>query len=172
MACGLTQGFTLDCKKQVGGIKAVYLMELANKGTIGQATGEITTWTQASGTQFWKYELREESSSFTENINLNNQAGTLFYEQVTTVQLDPLNQNRKTELDLVAQNDVLVIVQDSNGLYWLAGEDNGCYITAGTMQTGQAKGDLSGFTLTLTGKEKNPAREVDSTLIATLTTPA
>ena len=38
MACGLTQGFTLDCKKQVGGIKAVYLMELANKGTIGQAT--------------------------------------------------------------------------------------------------------------------------------------
>lgn len=172
MACGLTQGFTKDCKKQVGGIKAIYLLELANKGTITQATGEITAWTQASGTQFWKYELREESSSFAENINLNNQAGTLFYEQVVTFQLDPLDYNHKVELDLVAQNDVLVIVQDSNGRYWLAGEDNGCYITAGAMQTGQAKGDLSGFTMTLTGREAGPAREVDSALIATLTTPA
>lgn len=172
MACGLTQGFTLDCKKQVGGIKAIYLMELANKGSITQASGEISAWTQETGAKFWKYELREESSSFTQNINLNNQAGTLFYEQVITAQLDPFNLARVNEIDLVAQNDTLVIVEDSNGHYWLAGEDNGCYITAGTMQTGQAKGDLSGFTLTLTGKEADPAREVDSSLIASLTTPA
>ena len=172
MACGLTQGFTRDCKKQVGGIRNIYLLELANKGTITQATGEITAWTQASGTQFWKYELREESSSFTENINLSNVNGTLFYEQVLTFQLDPLDLNRKTEIDLVTQNDVLAIVEDSQGVYWLAGETTGAYVTAGTMQTGQAKGDLRGFTLTLTAKEPNPAREVDSALISSLTTPA
>lgn len=172
MACALTQGFTLDCKDSVGGIKNIYLMALADKGTIGQATGEITSWTQASGKQFYKYELREESSSLTENVNLNNVNGTLFYEQVVTAQLDPLNTTRKEELHLVAQNDVLIIVEDSNGLYWLIGETTGAYVTAGTMQTGQAKGDLSGFTMTWTAKEKVPAREVDSSLIPTLTSPA
>lgn len=172
MACILTQGFTLDCKESVGGIKNIYLMALADKGTITQTTGDITTWVQASGKQFFKYELREESSSFTENVNLSNVNGTLFYEQVTTAQLDPLTSERKEELHLAAKNDLLIIVEDSNGRYWLQGETTGAYITGGTMQTGQAKGDLSGFTMTWTAKEKVPAREVASALIAALTTPA
>ena len=34
MACALTQGYTLDCADSVGGIKKIYVTELANKSTL------------------------------------------------------------------------------------------------------------------------------------------
>lgn len=171
MACNLTQGFPLDCKESVGGIEKIYITELANKATIS-ATGEITVFTLDQGTQFWEYDLREESSSYSEVITVNNVNGTVFYEQSSVFMLDPLNSDRKNEIVLLAKNDVMVIVKDSNGRYWLQGEETGAYISAGTMGTGTAKGDKSGFDLTLLAKEKLPAREVSASLISTLTQPA
>jgi hypothetical protein len=171
MSCALTQSIDLGCKESAGGIRKIYVTELANKNTISP-TGDITVFTLDAGKQFWTYDLRDESSSFTQNVNANNINGTLFYEQVVTFSLDNLSTAKTTELFNLAKNDVMVIIQDENDNYWLAGEIKGCYTTAGTVQTGQAKGDLAGYTMTLTGKEKNPARAVSSTLIATLTAPA
>ena len=45
---------------------------------------------------------------------------------------------------------------------FLAGFENGCQVTAGTIVTGQAMNDLSGYTLTLTGMEKKPANFLDA----------
>jgi hypothetical protein len=171
MACLLTQGFPLDCKESVGGIQKIFITELANKATISP-TGEVTAFTLDQGKQFWEYDLREESSSYDEVITVNNVNGTVFYEQSTVFVLDPRTTLRVNEIALLAKNDVMVIVLDSNGRYWLQGEVNGAYVSAGSIPTGTAKGDLSGFNITLLAKEKIPAREVSSTLIAALTAPA
>lgn len=171
MPCALTTGFALDCKESVGGIEKIYITELANKATIN-ASGEITTFTLAQGKQFFEFDLREESSSYTETETVSNVNGTTFYEQVLSVTLDPLTTERKEALYTIAKNDVMIIHKDSNGRYWLQGENTGAYSTGGPNQTGQAKGDLSGFTRTYTAKEKMYAREVSSALIASLTTPA
>ena len=51
MACLLTQGFTLDCKDSVGGIKSIHLMNWsASKFTV--ASGEVTATTFASGAAY------------------------------------------------------------------------------------------------------------------------
>lgn len=171
MPCVLTTSFALDCKEAVGGIEKIYITELANKATISP-TGEITAFTLASGKQFFEYDLREETGSFTQAITQSNTNGTLFYEQTAVASLDPLESDRINEIHLVAKNDVMIIVKDSNGRYWLMGENTGAYISAGSMLTGQAKGDKSGFDLTFMAKEAIPAREVASDLIASLTTPA
>ena len=171
MACILTQGFTLDCKDSVGGIEKIYITELANKATIS-ATGDITVFTLASSKQFFEYDMREETGSFTEAINASNTAGTLFFEQTVVISMDPRNSSRVSEVLLLAKNDVMVIVKDGNGVYWLVGETSGAYVSAGSILTGMAKGDKSGFDITLMAKEKIPAREVASSLIASLTTPA
>lgn len=171
MACLLTQGFALDCKESVGGIEKIYITELANKATIS-ATGEITVFTLDQGTQFWEYDLREESSSWNEVITVNNVAGTVFAEQTVVASLDPRTTARVEEVFLLAKNDTMVIVLDSNGRYWLLGETTGMYITTAAIPSGQAKGDKNGFDINLMAKEKRPAREVSSSLIASLTTPA
>jgi hypothetical protein len=59
-----------------------------------------------------------------------------------------------------------VIVEDNNGNFFLAGLEHGMDVTGGTIVTGGAMGDLSGYTLTLTGMEKVPANFLGDTLSA------
>ena len=55
-----------------------------------------------------------------------------------------------------------VIIKDNNGNYFLAGIEHGMDVSGGTIVTGGAMGDLSGYTLTLTGMEKAPANFMES----------
>jgi hypothetical protein len=61
MACLLTSGYTLDCADSVGGIKKIYITELANKGSITAASGIITAFTLSAGKKFFTYELHKLS---------------------------------------------------------------------------------------------------------------
>jgi len=68
---------------------------------------------------------------------------------------------------LMAYGRPHVIVEDQNGNLFVMGLVNGAEVTAGTIVTGAAMGDMSGYTLTLSGKEKVPAN-----FIASAATPA
>ena len=45
---------------------------------------------------------------------------------------------------------------------FLIGMDNGCETTGGTVVTGAARGDMSGFTLTMVGEEIDPMIWLDA----------
>ena len=77
MSCALTTGFTLDCRNSNGGIEAVYFTEIANKETLTSASGLINSFTLSTGKQFFKYELRKKTSVFEQNIQVNNENGTV-----------------------------------------------------------------------------------------------
>jgi len=55
----------------------------------------------------------------------------------------------------------LVLVKDQNGIYKLYGIENGIRLTEGAGGTGKALTDLNGATITLQGKEPEPARLVN-----------
>ena len=59
-----------------------------------------------------------------------------------------------------------VIIEDNNGNLLLAGLEHGADVTGGTVVTGGAMGDMSGYTLTLSAMEKIPANFLDDTLAA------
>lgn len=59
-----------------------------------------------------------------------------------------------------------VFVEDYNGNVFVMGLEHGAEVTGGTVVTGAAMGDLSGYTLTLTAQEKVPANFLDTTLSA------
>jgi hypothetical protein len=61
-----------------------------------------------------------------------------------------------------------VIVEDNNGNAFLAGLEYGMDVTGGTIVTGAAMNEMSGYTLTLTGMEKLPANFLGDS-VATLT---
>lgn len=170
MPCALTQGYTLDCKDSLGGIKAVWMIESGNVTAVTEASGIVSAITKSAGKVFRKYELVKATGSLTETITASVENGTVFYAQELSIVLNKLQANTRNEILLLAQNTLMVVVQDANDKYWLLGRTQGCDVTGGTAATGTAQGDRNGYTLTITGAEKQLAPEVNSGIIAGLTT--
>lgn len=163
MSCALTTGYTLDCRDGVGGIKEIKIGTFANHTTT--ATSGVVSALTTSG--WYKYELRPETADFTETETENDVNGTVFYEPVLNLSIAKLSSTMRNELRLLAQNRLLAAVADRNGRYWLLGWCNGM-TKSGTAVTGTAMGDMSGYTVVLTGKEELPMVEIPKQIYDTL----
>lgn len=172
MACVLTSGYTLGCRDAVGGIKAIYITELANKNALTASAGNISAFTLDTGKQFWTYELEKETAECVEKIQTSVENGTVFYETELKIMLHKRSVTLRNELALVAQNRLMIIILDRNGTYWLMGEVNGADLAPSESAFGKAMGDASGYALTFVAKETAFMQTVASGLISTLTAPA
>lgn len=165
MACDLTLGRKVPCSDSVGGLRAVYFVNF------GDATGytydgtDTDVITDVAGTPTaFKYELDGTANNLVQNFNKNVDAGTTFFEQVLTLQLKQLTVKMHKEIKLIAYGRPQVIVEDNNGKLHYCGLTRGMNVSGGTIVTGGALGDLSGYTLTLTGQEPLPANLIGDTL--------
>ena len=159
MACDLTLGRREPCKDVVGGLKAVYFTDFGDYGTVTQTDDEITDMT-GTFTAF-KYELKG-NSSFEQAITSSRENGTTFFEQTLNLTLKKLSKEDNKELKLLAFGRPHVAVEDYNGNVFVMGLEHGAEVTGGSISTGAAMGDLSGYTLTLAASELKPANFVDS----------
>ena len=164
MACDLSLGRLEVCKDSVGGLKNVYFVNYGEMGAITYDSTDTDVIDAVAGTpDAYKYELKG-ASTFTQNINSSRENGTTFFEQVLELTFKKLTVKDHKELKLMAYGRPNVIVEDNNGNFFLAGLEHGCDVTGGTIVTGAAMGDLSGYTLTLTGMEKVPANFLGDSL--------
>jgi hypothetical protein len=154
MACDLTAGRAVPCKDVVGGIKAVYFVNFGDMGTITQVADEITDMTGTFNA--YRYNLKG-NSALEQAFNSSRENGTTFFEQTLNLTLTKLSKEDNKELKLLAYGRPHIVVQDYNDNSMLVGLDNGAEVTGGTIVTGGAMGDLSGYTMTLAGSEKLPA---------------
>jgi len=163
MACALLNGRGLECREAVGGLRNVYF---ANHDTLGaytvDADGQLTA--VAGTTNVFKYALNPQSSEYTETITVSEDNGTVFYEQVTTLMLPNLSKAALSALRLLTQGRFQIFTEDNNiieskgfGNCYLVGAYNGATVTGGTVALGKALGDMSGYTLTITSREKRSA---------------
>jgi hypothetical protein len=169
MACSLTQGFPLNCKQGPGGIKNIFLTEQANLATFVASGGTVQTITLNSGKQFWQYSLRKATSEYTESVETNEANGSYYYKDDIKIVLYQLSANKWSEINLLAQNLLLVIVQDNLGNYWLTGTVNGAQLQTSTGKTGKAFGDLNGYDLAFLAEEPQPMFSVPAALMPALT---
>jgi len=166
MACNLTQGFTLDCKDAVGGIKSIHLIDWASTG-FTVSGGEVTATTVVSG-DVYTYELPKGVGSMTTTTNVSQENGTVFNQSDIVARLRKLSTTKRNELKLLAQNRVFCIVKDNNDNYWLAGNEYGCDITAMTSESGTAMGDVQGYNFTLSAIEAESPYLVQASVATTL----
>lgn len=161
MACELTAGFTLDCKEGVGGIKAIYLQQLADfqTGINVNNSDEINTLPTAT---IYQFTLPKHTGSFTEEVASSVENGTIFYTQTVTATFFQLSAARRKQLEIIAKNRLVVFVLDNNNNIWMVGKVDGAEVTAMSTATGTAKGDLNGYTITFTAEEKNKAYRLES----------
>ena len=157
MACNLTKGRLEPCKDVVGGLKAVYFTDFGDLGTVTKVDDEIT---DLSGTFVaYKYDLKG-GSSFEQAITSSRENGTTYFEQTLNLTLKKLSKEDNKEIKLLAYDRPHIAVEDYNGNVFIMGLEHGAEVTGGTIVTGAAMADLSGYTLTFVGQEVQPANFV------------
>jgi hypothetical protein len=154
MACLLTQGRQEVCKESVGGLQGVYFLNFTTGSFTKNGAGQVTAL--PSGSTVYYYELKG-NSSYTETVNSSRDNGTTFFNQELTLNLKKLTNEMTTQLKLMAYGRPQIVVWTMNGDALLVGEREGADVTAGTIQTGAALGDLYGYSVTFTGMEQLPA---------------
>ena len=154
MACLLTQGRQEVCKESVGGLAGVYFINYTTGSFTKNGSGQVTAL--PSGSTVYYYELKG-NSSYTETVNTSRDNGTTFFSQELTLNLKKLTNEMTTQLKLMAYGRPQIVVWTMNGDALLVGEREGADVTAGTISTGGAMGDLYGYSVTFTGMEQLPA---------------
>lgn len=167
MACTLTTGRELPCKDSVGGIKAVYLADYGSLGTLTVTAGEVTAISAVAPTLF-QFDVKG-NSSLEQTINSSRENGTTFYEQTLNLTLTKLDLATQQEIVTIAKARPHIFVEDYNGNYFLVGAVHGADVSGGTVVTGAAMGDLSGFTLVFTAQETLPAYFVTASIVTSNT---
>lgn len=155
MACDLTKGRKEPCKDSVGGIKAVYFADFGDI-TIAYDGVDTDVVDSLGAVTVFKYEVRG-GSSLEQTVTSSRETGTTFYEQTLNLTLKKLTVQDNKELKLMAYGRPHIIVQDYNGNAFLMGAENGADVNGGTIVTGAAMGDMSGYTLTFSAQEQVPA---------------
>ena len=154
MPCLISSGRKIPCKSAVGGIKNIFF---ADFGTLGDATivaGEITAF---SGTPDWfQFDIKNSATTLETAITSDRNNGTTFYDTTVSMTLTFQDKATQEQLKLLAVARPHVCVEDYNDNYFVVGLLNGGDVNGGTIATGGAMGDLTGYTLTVNAQEVNP----------------
>ena len=167
MACDINSGRTLSCKDAVGGLKNIYFMNFsdlaANPLLYNTATETVTGVTAVTGTTIYKYELHL-GNDLTQNVQSSPENGTLYFEQVLSITLKKLSAVDNVKIKELSSGHPVIIVEDQMGNFMFVGRTNGSDVTGGTAVSGNAFGDLNGYTLTFTAQEPTLANFYTGTL--------
>ena len=166
MACDISLGRIEPCKDSIGGLRAVYFV---NWGDATGYTYDVTNTDvidEVAGTPVaFKYDLKG-TSSFEQTITSSRDNGTTFFEQTLNLTLKKLSAVDHKQIKLLSYGRPQVLVEDNNGNIFYCGLTKGMEVSGGTIVTGAAMGDMSGYTLTLSGQEPVPANFLGDTLVA------
>jgi hypothetical protein len=170
MACTLNTGRKVPCKSAFGGIKSVLFADYGTIASIAvDSTTKVATITNGSPAPVW-YEFDVKGNSSLETtVTSSRDNGTTFYTQTLNLTLTYLDAKTQAELQVLAVARPYVVVVDYYGNNFLCGFENGMEVTGGTVVTGAAAGDLSGFTLTFEGMEETAPYFLNAAVTASAT---
>ena len=173
MACLLTSGYNYaGCKGGAGGISEVLITEFANLTALVLTANIYTTLTMATGKQFRRYLLDKEMGSWSDNGTYTKESGTFTYAPTVEFTIKSISTALQAEIKLIAQNTLIMIVKDRNGVYRLYAPEKGMDLMTANSGTSKELTSFTGFTLNFMGGETDFAHEVNPALIAALLLPA
>ena len=165
--CLLDGGYELQCRDASGGVIVIRLSDWAER--VYSFTGDIIEGTDAgdgAAQEFFTIEQLVETAEVVEAPQVDTTLGTAFFQTDLTIVLP--NKGEKDFDDQIrnlysalSKGRFLALVKDQNGIDKLYGIENGLQLTEGAGGTGKALTDLNGTTITLQGKEPEPARLVN-----------
>lgn len=168
MPCSQTlAGIARDCSSNMGGIKNVYIANLADVDSVTVTSGVVTAITMLSSKKFYKYAFAPFTSSLTSNWNVSPVNGTKYVESTLTMVFNKMDATKRLEIVALAQSELVVIVEDNNGTMFYLGYEEGVRLINGSDgQTGTNRGDRNGYTVVL----QDVAGELPMTFTGTVPT--
>ncbi len=166
MACLINAGRLVECKDAIGGLKRIYLANFAEDYAFTLGTADSATQNQVEDlptTTVYEYDLRPDLSGLTVNIGADSATGTTSFEQVLAFTLQQVKIADATQIQAMAQGQLIAFVLDNNDNVWACGLRHGLDVTAGVVQTGATRTELTGIQLTLTGIEPDSFLLLDPT---------
>ncbi len=170
MSCLNTANIELGCAASVGGIKELNVVAGLITGTSYNSEGVLTGAT-GTGTTY-TFELQKQTSNMTETFQVSLENGTTFFEQAVTAVMNKMDQDKRNQLKLLAQNrNIVLFVKDNNDVIWYLGSDfDGGFVSAGTGESGTAFGDRNGYSVTITTYSKEPMTTLSSSTLSDVLT--
>ena len=147
-------GITLDCTNNMGGIKTAYIANFddVKEVDVNETSGVISALTMAEGATFKPYQFRKGTSSMSSTLTADETNGLNYVTTELSLVFTKMDTAKRVEMSALSLGQLAVIVLDSNGIYWYITPDDYAAASAGTGETGTAKGDRNAYTLTLTAE--------------------
>lgn len=160
------------CEGNVGGIKTAYIAlksDVSIKADKTTSTATITT--EGNTAKFYQYDFRKNTSTFTSTLNADADNATQYWTTEAVLQFKKTEAAKRSSVMALCQNDVVVVIEDNNGVHWVLGADNAVTATAGNQTMGTNRSDSNHYEITLTDESNELPFEVKdwdaSTMVAT-----
>lgn len=180
MACQTIKAVTFSlCDPSMGGITKIYLANIDDvsavtvdtAATFAASAEGITAITMKSGKTFQEFTVKKNTSSFTSTLTTNDN-GSSYISTVISYIMPRMDAAKRAAMQALIMSEAVGIVKDANGHYWFIGDvANSAPLTntAGTGETGVAKGDANQYTVELTAETTEWPQEVtESAVLAVL----
>ena len=118
--------------------------ELFEKSTL------INNLVLANNKKFVEFKFRRNTGSYTSTYTGDNTTGSQVVTTEVTLQFSKAENQKRLEFQKLTGHPCVMLIEDAYGKYIALGVDAPVVLTNTVMQSGTAKSDLSGFTLTFT----------------------
>lgn len=149
------KGIKLDCNPVLAGIKRVYLGyydQLTITSDTETQTATIAAKDGAETAKLYPYDVVANTGGLTSTITKNEQNGTRYYTNTIAMQFTRLEAAKHLEVQAMAAEALVAIVETNEGKYWVVGADSYLSATESTAQTGSSFDDLNGYTISLAAR--------------------
>ena len=136
MACNQTlSGLVRDCSPSMGGIVEALIANKEDVTEISASSDMVSSITMASSAKFKRYAFARNTGSLTSNYTIDQTTGVRYVASDLVLVFNRMETAKRVEISALAQNDLVIIVKDANGKYWLLGKDEPVNASAGQTET-------------------------------------
>lgn len=169
MACNqILNGLVRDCAPSMGGIVEALAINKEYISKITAADGKVNEVTLVDNEKFKAFYFARNTGSMTSTYTLDPATGVRYVTTDLVLMFNRMETAKRVEITALAQNELVLIVKDANGKYWLLGKDEPVMATAGEGVTGTARSDRNGYSITLQDTSLEMPYEVEESIIAGL----
>lgn len=172
----ILSGLAKDCTPNKGGIKAIYIANFDEVESITMGTDIISGDTISSNIisdiamstskKFKKYSFRQETGSLTSTLTTDKTTGGYTVTNDISLVFTKMETVKRIEIAALSLGELAAIVEDENGKYWYVGKDNPLTASAGSANSGTARGDSNNYSITLQSMEDEFPYEVSADAVS------
>lgn len=158
MACNsINKGINSKCSTSMGGIVEVAIANYndvaidfrGETGTVTDVREAITAEAIIGRDSWYKFSFRKGTSQMTSTLNIDDANGVNYVSTELQMLFGKMETEKRVALDKLSTSELVVVVKDSNGKYWLLGAVEPVTVSGGEGATGTARGDSNHYSITL-----------------------